>query len=97
MELSIDRVPKNGSNLAEILAFLKSKYNDESVYTSAHTHGTFVGIPLGTTNFLRTVGEEMYSNNIIRNNPYTGTAQEKHLDKLIEVLSDTYGFNTPCL
>ena len=36
----------------------------------------------------------MYSNNIIRNNPYTGTAQEKHLDELIEVLSDMYGFNS---
>ena len=94
MELTIDGVQKNGTNMSEILTFLKKKYNDDSVYTSAHSHGTFVGVPLGTTHFLRTVGEEMYSNNIIRNNPYTWATQEEHIDELIDVLADTYGFNT---
>ena len=94
MELTIDGVQKNGSNMSEILTFLKKKYNDDSVYTSAHSHGTFVGVPLGTTHFLRTVGEEMYSNNIIRNNPYTRVTEEQHIDELIDVLAETYGFNT---
>ena len=79
-EISIDGQIKNGSSKVDILTYLWRSTDDESVYLTSHKSVIFKGVPIGTTHFLHTLGEEMYTQGIIDINPNTN--QERNLEQL---------------
>ena len=91
-EISIDRQIKNGSSIVDILTFLLRSHDDASVYPTSHKSGIFKGVPLGTTHFLCTLGEEMYTQGIIDINPNTN--EERNLKQLGRLLETTYGLDS---
>ena len=79
-EISIDGQIKNGSSIVDILTFVWRSHDDASVYPTSHKSGLFKGVLLGTTHFLHTLGEEMYTQGIIDINPNTN--EERNLGQL---------------
>ena len=69
--ISIDGQIKNGSSIVDILTYLWRSLEHISVYPTSHKSGIFKGVPMGTTHFLHTLGEEMYTQGIIDINPNT--------------------------
>ena len=93
LEISIDGNKKENSSIVDILMFLWNDHDDESVYPTSHTFGTFVGISRGTTRFLLILGEEMYSQGLIKNDPHSMLTEDNHVAELASILSSTYSLN----
>ena len=64
----------------DILTYLWRSLDDISVYPTSHKSGIFKGVPIGTTHFLCTLGEEMYTQGIIDIN--LNTNEERNLLQL---------------
>ena len=93
MEVSLDGERKSGSSIVDILTYLAYPPRDNTMYPSVHKYGIFKGIPVGTTRFLRVLGEEMYSLGLVDTDPHGGN-QEKHFDHLSKILNSSYNMNT---
>ena len=76
----------------DILTYLWRSSDDISIYPTSHKSGIFKGVPIGTTHFLHTLGEEMYTQGIIDINPNTN--EERNLEQLGQLLETTYGLDS---
>ena len=91
-EISLDGQIKNGSSIVDILTYLWRSSDDISIYPTSHKSGIFKGVPIRTTHFLCTLGEEMYTQGIIDINPNTN--EERNLKQLGQLLETTYGLDS---
>ena len=75
----------------DILTYLWRSSDNISVYPTSHKSGIFKGVPIGTTHFLHTLGEEMYTQGIIDINPNTN--EERNLEQR-RLLETTYNLDS---